>query len=485
MKAWFLIIVAFGLLFRLYNFDKGFSFAHDQDLYSWIAKDIVVNKHNRLVGQVTSVDGVFIGSFYYYLMACFYVLGNMAPLIAVLPITLIGIFNIWSLYFVISKNFGNKAGTWSAFIYSVSFGISLFDRWSVPTQPTLTWSIWFMYVILELLKGNLKVLPIYGFLAGFVWQLHIALLPILPIPILAYFVGGNKFNLIFVKKNIINTLASIMIFVVVISPFFVFEYKHNFSQIKAMVTGINVDKGGPTGWQKVSKVMETSGREFQQRLLFDFDLSGVGRYWIIFFISTLYIIYKKIINLKHVLLLGLWFGLILLAQFTSKRVVSEYYFTNLLPIYILILSLLLAQIKYKFINVVIIFVYLFLNLKWLYLKSDEYESYFYKMQVVNFVKTDAAKNNYPCVAINFIADPGVGVGFRYLFWWQKVNLVKPGTAGVPVYNIPIPWQISAKDNPTVFGRFGVIIPPKPVNIIDPSVCNKLEYQLDPLLGYVE
>ena len=101
------------------------------------------------------------------------------------------------------------------------------------------------------------------------------------------------------------------------------------------------------------------------------------------------------------------------------------------------------------------------------------------------IKTDQIKNSYPCIAINFIADPGVGVGFRYLFWWQKVKLVRPGIAGIPVYNIPIPWQISQKDNPTVIGRYGVIIPPVPKNTIDPVVCDKAENQLDALLGYVE
>lgn len=75
MKGWFkkemffgLMVIAVASLFRLYNFEKSFSFAHDADLYSWIAKDIN-NGHQRLVGQLTSVPGVFIGSFYYYLMA--------------------------------------------------------------------------------------------------------------------------------------------------------------------------------------------------------------------------------------------------------------------------------------------------------------------------------------------------------------------------------------------------------------------------------
>ncbi|MFA7301142.1 MAG: glycosyltransferase family 39 protein [Candidatus Shapirobacteria bacterium] len=485
MKAWVLLILVLGLLFRLYNYSSGFYFAHDQDLYSWIAKDIVVNGHNRLIGQLTSVDGVFIGSFYYYLMAVFYKFGGMNPLSAVIPITIIGLFNIWSFYFVVKKHFGTKAGLWAAFIYSVSFGAAMFDRWSVPTQPTVTWSIWFLYIILETLKGNLKVLPIYGFLCGFVWQLHIALLPILPLPILAYVLSKNNFLNVFNKKNIKVTFVSVLIFGLTLSPFLLFEFKHNFSQIKAMVVGINVDKGGPTGVQKLAKVLDASGREFQKRLLFDYDQNGTVQYWVILLIVSAYLVFNKIVKYKYWVVFGLWFGLILLAQYTSKRVVSEYYFTNLLPIYILILSIALGKIKYKWISVVMVIIYLGLNLNWLFNKSDIYDSYYYKMQVVNFIKADVKLNNYPCVAVNFIADPGVGVGFRYLFWWQNITLVKPGIVGIPAYNIPIPWQISQKDGPTVFGRFGVILPPVPKNKIDPAVCNRPENQLDPLLGYVE
>ena len=43
-------ILVIGLVMRVYNFEKSFNFGHDHDLYSWIAKDIVVNKHLRSVG---------------------------------------------------------------------------------------------------------------------------------------------------------------------------------------------------------------------------------------------------------------------------------------------------------------------------------------------------------------------------------------------------------------------------------------------------
>jgi len=482
-KALWLFLIL-GLVFRLVNFERSFYFAHDQDLYSWIAKDIVVNHHQRLVGQVTSVDGVFIGSFYYYLMAVFYAFSGMNPLSAVIPLTILGLFSILSIYWVVNNNFGRRAGLIAGFIYAVSFGIASFDRWSVPTQPTLLWSIWFLAVILGLFKGNLKYLPLYGFLCGFVWQLHIALLPILPIPVIAFLIGNNKINLLWKARNIKFVLLAVCIFLVTLSPFLLFEFKHNFSQIKAMTVGINVNTGAVTGMPKLIKVIETSGRELLGRLwIMDFTkFSGFS--WILLILAVGYILFKNIISKKILFLFFVWYFMILLAQFVSKRVVSEYYFTNLLPIYIVVLAVSFDKIFNIFFIFGLAIVYLYFNAGWLH-KSDYDQSYFYHRQVVEYIKNESIKNNYNCVAINFIADPGVGVGFRYLFWYYGVKLVKPGTPGVPVYNIPIPWQLSAKENPKVFGRFGVLKPVRTNTLINSQECKKPEYQLDPLLGYTE
>ena len=58
------LILVIGLFFRSYQLTERFEFAHDGDLYSWIVKDIVVNHHFRLIGQLTSAPGIFIGGLF-------------------------------------------------------------------------------------------------------------------------------------------------------------------------------------------------------------------------------------------------------------------------------------------------------------------------------------------------------------------------------------------------------------------------------------
>ena len=104
-----------------------------------------------------------------------------------------------------------------------------------------------------------------------------------------------------------------------------------------------------------------------------------------------------------------------------------------------------------------------------------------KSSTVNFIAQDFRKNDYKCVGITYIGDPGVRYGYRYLFWWNNVKLVSPGS-GVPVYNLAIPSTISPGESTQVFGSIGVILPKN--FKIDPNVCSDPNRKLELLNGFV-
>jgi len=476
-----------GLVMRVYNFEKSFGFGHDQDLYSWIAKDIVVNKHLRSVGQITSVDGVFIGPLYYYIMALSYWLSNMNPMSAIVPTAIIGLLTIASFYIFGKKYFSKRVGLIMAFIYAVSFGAAFYDKWSVPTEPAVIWSVWFLYVIFGMLRKNLKLMPLYAVLVGLTYHIHIALLPILPIPILAYFMSEGTFKEKFKAIKFKNVLVSFLIFMMVSSPFWFFEIKHNFSQVKSVIIASKKDLGNPTGFVKLKKVINASSWEMQRRLISEWSIKPFELMWVVFIFVT-YVVYKfKKISQKDLNLMLLWIFLIGLAQFTSKRVVSEYYFTNYLPIYMLMVALffdLLLDKKYlSKVAVVVGGIYLFFNFSWLITANDLNDSYFYKRQVAEYIRADQLKNNYPCVGINYVAKFGTGVGFRYLLWYKGVDIIKPSSS-VPTYNIVIPWEVSASEVNQRFGRFGIILPTQ-TKASSEEWCKDTNNKIDPLLGYTE
>src|SRR3989344_8893911 len=93
-------LLLIGLFFRSYKIVERFEFAHDGDLYSWIVKDIVVNHHIRLIGQLTSAPGIFIGPAFYYLLVPFFILTKMDPIGTIYFALLVGLITIISYYFV-------------------------------------------------------------------------------------------------------------------------------------------------------------------------------------------------------------------------------------------------------------------------------------------------------------------------------------------------------------------------------------------------
>lgn len=115
-----LLILTIGAFLRAYKPLELFMYGHDEDLAGWIVKDILVNHHLRLIGQQTSSLGIFIGPYFYYLQIPFYLLTKMDPSGVLLLPFLLGIFTIFSFYYVFSKMFGKNGGI-NIFVYLRSF----------------------------------------------------------------------------------------------------------------------------------------------------------------------------------------------------------------------------------------------------------------------------------------------------------------------------------------------------------------------------
>ena len=96
-------ILILSFLLRLYNFRSYYVFSHDQDLASWIIKDILVNGHLRLIGQETSSQGVFIGALFLLSPNTFLSFGRMSPLSAVFLPVILGVFATYSLFLFLVK----------------------------------------------------------------------------------------------------------------------------------------------------------------------------------------------------------------------------------------------------------------------------------------------------------------------------------------------------------------------------------------------
>lgn len=481
-----IIILLLGLFFRTYKLVERFGFGHDADLYSWMVKDIVINHHFRLVGQLTSAEGIFIGPLFYYLLVPFYLISGMDPIGSAYLSPVIGILTIFSYYFVLSKLFNKKVGLIAAFLQAVLLGAVGFDRWVVPTITTKIWAIWYLYTIFMIARGNFKVLPLLGVLIGLIWHVHLALLPtLLTVPCAFWFskkIPSFKQITFFLLSLVITSL-----------PLLVFEVKHNFIQTISLIQSFSINHEGGVGWYKFGANLDKIAKNTYDLFFLPNSLPNNSKlpFTLGLLISSLMLIKNKILKTHELILLFIWIAGVTLYFTFSSTIVSEYYFANLEVIFLTIGSLLLYMVYKlsvfgKYLILLLLSLVLIRNVTF-YLTSEPYHiGYAEKKAITQFIVSQSQKNGFPCVAINYITFPGENVGFRYLFYINNLKLAPPSNK-VPVYSIVFPYEWSKNEVKAVFGHMGVIPPAKIPSRKDLEYnCSGANTNLtDSMFGYVE
>lgn len=456
-ENWLIIlIVIVGVFFRLYKFDQLFMYNHDNDLTSWVIKDIVVDKHLRLIGQETSTQGIFIGGLFYYLQIPFYLITKMDPIGAPFLGAVLGAFYIFGIYFILSRVFSKKTALIGALIYSLSFVFIFNDREIVPTQPVIFWSFAMFFALSEILRGSIKRgLTICAVLLSLVWHFNFALMLTLPlIPV----------TLIFSKKKmrLSDVILPALVFVFLSLPLFYFELRHSFIQSNAFIASMTTNQHDIiSGWDKVVNTYHLISKNYYSILLPSLSLLTYEHVMLIIVALYLYLLKTSKKYRKTLLLILGWFFLyFLFFAFYSKRV-SEYYLSGIQFIPVILLSLVLEKIienkKFRLFGFVLMIGLVALNIYRFFTLPVNRSGYIERKAVVSEISRDALSQKYPCVSISYITNPGYDLGYRYFFWLEKLHVNHPDS-GAPVYTIVFPLNDKLFPVGKTFGAIGLIYP---------------------------
>lgn len=482
----FLLILAVGVYLRNFQVVYRYEYAHDADLFSWIVKDIVVNHHIRLIGQLTSAPGIFIGPLYYYSLIPFFLLFNMDPIAAIIPISILGIFTIISYWLVFYKLFNKTVGLIAMTLYSVFLPLIELDRRVVPSTPTNIWVVWYFYAIISITRGNYSVLPLLGVLIGLIWEIHIALIPaLIAIPVAV--IVSKKLPKI---RQVVYFFAAVTLTSI---PLVLFEVRHNFQQTLSFIGNFTSNHGGSTGAFKFIQVVNMINKNVNTLLFTPQSpaITSTPIFTLVILLIGIFLMKKKLIPTKELLVLYIWFfGVVMFFTFSSS-LISEYYFANLDVIFITIFSLLLFFIyRVSKIGMIIVFgLLLILTVKNIYFFSTEYtylKGYNERKAVVDFISQDAKNKGYPCVAISYITAIGENVGLRYFLWLKGVKVVKI-TKDAPIYNVVIPDEYALGQIEKKFGHIGIITPKDvPSKAVIEKACQGENVNLTaPVFGFTE
>ncbi|MCR4324519.1 MAG: glycosyltransferase family 39 protein [Candidatus Curtissbacteria bacterium] len=468
------VVLTLGLFMRLSRIRDFYIFEADQEINSFIVKDIFIDHHIRLIGQMSSIEGIFLGPLLNYFLSPFYAIFGMDPIGGVVAVTLISLATIASIYFVFSEFFDTVTARVATFLYSVSLPIVFIDRWVVPSQGVFLWSIWFIFALLSILRGNFKALILIGLLAGVAWNIHPTLVPSLLLVPVAVFLSRKKPHL---REVIISTA----IFLISSLPLLAFEARHGFTMLKALGKLFTSSDPGLPLALKLNLVV-SGFSSVASRIFFEAHFPTLVNFASL--VLVVWFVYARKLMAKNQfsIIVG-WFLLTVAAQLFSKRAISEYYFNNLIILSLLLFSLTLSYLHKKSNNLlvpILLSLVLVFNVYSLFSREENKFNYLYKKQVVEFIKSDSMARGYPCIGIDYIADFGRAVGFRYIFWQKGLVAIKPDS-GAPVYKIFIPRDELPDDVTPQFGKLGVIRP-ESVTFNNTSVCTDPINNLDSLWG---
>lgn len=454
---WLLLaILCVGLVLRGYRLPEMASYDFDQEYNTRFVLQVVREYPVRYVGQGLSIQGLFMGPFYFYYLVPFYLLLGLNPVGGTVASVLLGLVIIVAYYLVGKALFSTKAGLLAASIRAVGFYAISADWSTVPSYGSdlsvlLSW--WLLY---QIWSGKQQYLPPLFFVFGMFSSFHPVQLPFILVFLLLSLFWKLRFSL---KAWTLSLIA----FVVPITPLLLFEYWRNWAMIRVVLDAAT--NGSSTSSTNIlANTLEKSHIVLEHwstlwSLPPDWSLVSLvlacGCLWYLWKHTTHTTSKKLAFHLPALATVCLVF--ILYYSFLPFNV-PEYYLRGTQAIFLLYMGALLAYISTKKLGWLFVAAVLLLSI-WqngskLYARwhQTNLTTLAYKQRVIDHI---IAQANGQAFQVSYIVQPGWGSGFETLF---AVAHQQPGDDG-PVYSIIVP-MIELEDDTYDFtsGGIGVTYP---------------------------
>lgn len=330
-----ILILILAAFLRLYRISSYMEFLGDEGRDALVAKDILSGQFT-LLGPRSSAGDFYMGPFYYYLITPFLLLFNYDPLGPAIMVALFGVATVFLIYIVGKKFFGSTAGLFSAALYAVSPLVLAYSHssWNPNILPFFALLLMYTVHFTVANKKSWKHFFLIGVLLGISLQLHYLSL-FLTVVIIVHIFLTKKTTITPLLKNYLGILLGTIIS---LSPFILFELRHNFLNTRGILTflfGNTVSYSANTNFFQT--VAEVFFRIFA-RLVFDFPASGKaieftttqlitwGTFAMLLAVGSIVVLILQ--KNKHIsLLLGLWLVLSVLLFGFYKKEIYDYLFT--------------------------------------------------------------------------------------------------------------------------------------------------------------
>ena len=477
-KHWLLLVfLLLGLAVRSYRLPEMASYDFDQEYVTTFVLAVVRTYPIQLVGQGLSVQGLFMGPWYFYALVPFYMMAGLNPIGGVIGSVVLGLLTIGVYYKVAWKLFDSQAaGVVAAAFRAISFYAVSADWAMVPSYASdvvvvLMWLLLFQMGVEAKKKdretaSNWKSwqfwrLPALFILFGTLTSFH---------PIHFHF--GIIFWLVFLiwrlRFPLQNWLVAVCALVAPVAPLLLFEYFRNWAmtrQLIGMFTGTHTTTATQGMSSDSQRILYTLNAALQQwREIWQFERTSLvlaGGSVLLVWAAALY--YLKLQRAKeysvHRVLLSVTLGTVLVYYSFFPSAVPEYYLRALGAVTTLyksfaVVELYRQRVATRLVAVALVLGFMSFNAQafWKKWYVSEPATLAYKQDVVAHIKAHATGTPF---RLSITSQPGWQFGYASLFVLADLEPVADG----PIYTIvaPASYLSDVKMDYTA-GGIGVIYP---------------------------
>lgn len=448
-----LALVAVGLALQFYNFPNNTGFAADQEFFAYQARDIILNHKLTLIGIPTSVGGLFVAPLFTYWLTFWLWLTHLDPIGFIFSNLIISAFNILTTYLILSRLFSRKIGLLAGGIVAFStkfLQYGLASAWPV----TPFFGIGLLTFFLAMRENwSRQTAVLLGVLVGLGLNLHVQIILLAaPLAITAALKIKNR------QVLQIDLLAAVIIVLVLTSPLFVFDFRHNhilyhdFRQLQAIHGG---GLGFPQHLSQTVQIIFATQAQIFSILNWQNSLSFLSLLAV--FVPIAFLAKKRHPWAGTVLW---WVALGALVMSFYPAWISDQYLFVLAPLIFLIFVCALEYFSNKLsLSAIFLILLGFFILAIPTAATVNSLSLNAKKQTAQKIKKMAGETP---IAISLVGDVGNLNGFYYLLDYYKVNwMPASSSSGRPVYTIVTPYAKGDKAPEILVNDIIGISPPKP------------------------
>lgn len=350
------LVVLIAAFFRLYRISDYMTFLGDEGRDVLVAKGILEG-HFTLLGPRASAGDFFLGPIYYYFMAPFLWLFKLDPVGPAVMIALIGIATVFLIYKVTKEFFGMRAAIFTSSLYAISPLVVAYSRSSWNPNPMPFVSLLTLYLTYKSVQApSLKKFGLIGILLGVALQLHY--LAVFLILIIGVYILVVDLYLKKRSKSIFKEYLQILFgFLIGFSPFIAFEARHDFPNIRTIVSFVftnTFQKGYGDNVSFIYIVKDVFFRLFG-RLVTSFPPNDHFSWYsppqisiwqlstvLLGILSVFFIFSNKSRLIKFLFEIWIFFGILLFGFY--KKPIYDYYFGFMFPLPFILVGNFLSRI---------------------------------------------------------------------------------------------------------------------------------------------